>query len=162
MPLSCLRRTTGDGAFAVFGPARTSRAASTSAIWRRSSSISSISRRISAFSWSGSGRPSPVRAASSSCRRSLCSGLKSVMPCPASRPLMRFVCRIRSCNSIARSRHTRRRSSSSGVGGTTIAQTRGSPRVHASSVLRSVSPSIASVLARRRRLGTAMDAGSTT
>src|SRR5580704_3544402 len=95
MPLSCSRRTTGDGAFAALGPARTSRAASTSAIWRRSNSISSISRRISAFSWCGSGRPSPVRAASSSCRRSLCSGLKSLMPCPASRPLMRFVCRIR-------------------------------------------------------------------
>src|SRR5207253_5001222 len=39
--------------------------------------------------------------------------------------------RIRSCNSIARSRHTRRYSSSSGVGGTTIAQTRGSPRASA-------------------------------
>src|SRR5580692_7030389 len=40
--------------------------------------------------------------------------------------------------------------------------TRGSPRRQAISVRSSVSPSIASVLARRWRRGTAIDAGSTT
>ena len=48
------------------------------------------------------------------------------------------------------------------VGGTVMAQTRGSPRCQAISVRSSVSPSIASVLARRWRRGTAIDAGSTT
>jgi hypothetical protein len=63
-------------------------------------------------------------------------------------PAMRFVCRIRSCNSN-RALAAYPTTASSSVGGTTIAQTRGSPRVYASSVLKSVSPSIASVLARR-------------
>src|SRR5690349_21218294 len=36
---------------------------------------------------------------------------------------MRFVCRMRSRSSVARSRETRRRSSSLGVGGTVMAQT---------------------------------------
>jgi hypothetical protein len=49
-----------------------------------------------------------------------------------------------------------------GLGGTVIAQTRGSPRCQAINVRSSVSPSIASVLARRWRRGTAIDAGSTT
>src|SRR5438270_10761198 len=75
---------------------------------------------------------------------------------------MRFVCRMRSRSSVARSRETRRRSSSFGVGGTGRAQTRGSPRCQAISVRSSVSPSIASVLARRWRRGTAIDAGPTT
>jgi hypothetical protein len=48
------------------------------------------------------------------------------------------------------------------VGGTTISQTRGSPRFQASNVLSSVSPSIMSVFARHRRLDTATEAGSTT
>jgi hypothetical protein len=75
---------------------------------------------------------------------------------------MRFVCRIRSWTRLSRSRESRRPSSSSGLGGTTMAQTRGSPRFQAISVRRSVSPSIASVLARRWRRGAATDAGSTT
>src|SRR5262244_2798501 len=58
---------------------------------------------------------------------------------------MRFVCRMRSCSSFARSRVIRRRSSSLGLGGTVMAQTRGSPRCQAISVRSSVSPSIASV-----------------
>src|SRR6202030_2907096 len=62
----------------------------------------------------------------------------------------------------ARSRETRRQSSSLGLGGTVMAQTRGSPRCQSISVRSSVSPSIASVLARRWRRGTAIDAGSTT
>src|SRR6516164_984446 len=70
---------------------------------------------------------------------------------------MRFVCRMRSRSSMARSRETRRRSSSLGLGGTVMAQTRGSPRCQAISVRSSVSPSIASVLARRCRRGTAID-----
>jgi hypothetical protein len=53
----------------------------------------------------------------------------------------------------------RRLSSCSGVGGTTISQTRGSPRFQASNVLSSDSPSIPSVFARRRRLDTAMRNG---
>jgi hypothetical protein len=40
-----------------------------------------------------------------------------------------------------------------------MAQTRGSPRCQAISVRSSVSPSIASVLARRWRRGTAIDVG---
>ena len=76
--------------------------------------------------------------------------------------MIRFVCRVRSSSSVPRSRVRRRRSSSPGVGGTTMAQTRGSPRRQASSVLSSVSPSMASVFARRCRRGTAIDAGSTT
>src|ERR1700757_4928487 len=63
---------------------------------------------------------------------------------------------------MARSRERRRLSSCSGVGGTTISQTRGSPRFQASNVLSSVWPSIMSVFARRRRLDTAIEAGSTT
>src|SRR5215471_16902190 len=62
---------------------------------------------------------------------------------------MRFVCRMRSWSSFARSRVIRRRSSSLGLGGTVMAQTRGSPRCQAINVRSSVSPSIASVLARR-------------
>src|ERR1700720_3775367 len=69
---------------------------------------------------------------------------------------------MRSRSSVARSRGTRRQSSSLGLGGTVMAQTRGSPRCQAISVRRSVSPSIVSVLARRWRRGTAIDAGSTT
>src|SRR5947209_18088360 len=69
---------------------------------------------------------------------------------------------MRSRSSVARSREIRRRSSSLGLGGTVIAQTRGSPRCQAINVRSSVSPSIASVLARRWRRGTAIDAGSTT
>src|ERR1700737_1230120 len=67
---------------------------------------------------------------------------------------------MRSRSSVARSRETRRQSSSLGLGGTVMAQTRGSPRCQAISVRRSVSPSIASVLARRWRRGTAIDAGA--
>src|SRR3984893_12608892 len=69
---------------------------------------------------------------------------------------------MRSRSSVARSRKTRRQSSSLGLGGTVMAQTRGSPRCQAISVRSSVSPSIASVLARRWRRGTAIEAGSTT
>src|ERR1700731_2105035 len=69
---------------------------------------------------------------------------------------------MRSRSSVARSRETRRQSSSLGLGGTVMAQTRGSPRCQAISVRSSVSPSIASVLARRWRRGTEIDAGSTT
>src|SRR6267154_2295388 len=54
---------------------------------------------------------------------------------------------MRSRSSVARSRETRRQSSSLGLGGTVMAQTRGSPRFQAISVRSSVSPSIASVLA---------------
>ena len=70
--------------------------------------------------------------------------------------LMRLTCRTRSRSKMARSRDVRRRSSSSGEGGTTMAQTRGSPRRQASSVLSSVSPSMASVFARRCRRGTVL------
>src|SRR6516164_6604008 len=72
---------------------------------------------------------------------------------------MRLVCRTRSCSSFARSREIRRQSSSLGLGGTVIVQTRGSPRCQAINVRSSVSPSVASVLARRWRRGTAIDAG---
>src|ERR1700733_15561945 len=75
--------------------------------------------------------------------------------------LRRLTCRTRSRSKMACSREVRRWSSSSGVGGDTIAQTRGSPRFQARSVRNNVSPSIVSVLARRRRLGTAIDAAST-
>src|SRR5215813_15400824 len=47
---------------------------------------------------------------------------------------MRLVCRMRSCSSFARSRVIRRRSSSLGLGGTVMAQTRGSPRCQAINV----------------------------
>jgi hypothetical protein len=46
--------------------------------------------------------------------------------------------------------------------GPPMAHTRGSPRLQASNVRSSVSPSIASVFARRRRRGTAIEAASTT
>src|SRR5580704_3946500 len=58
-------------------------------------------------------------------------------------------------------RQRRRRSSSSGVGTLTIAHTRGSPRLYASSARTSASPSILSVFARRRRRDVAIEAGST-
>ena len=77
-------------------------------------------------------------------------------------PRIRLVCWIRSVMSVCRSRDSRRRSSSSGLGGTTIEQTRGSPRFQAISVRSSVSPSIRSLLALRLRRGTATEAGSTT
>ena len=75
---------------------------------------------------------------------------------------MRLVIAIRSRISTARSRTTRRRSSSCGFGGRTIEHTRGSPRRHASNVRSSVSPSMPSLLPRRRRRGTATEAASTT
>jgi hypothetical protein len=56
----------------------------------------------------------------------------------------------------------RRRSSSSRVGALTIAHTRGSPRLYASSARTSASPSILSVFVRRRRRDVAIEAGSTT
>ena len=49
-----------------------------------------------------------------------------------------------------------------GVGALTIAHTRGSPRLYASSARTSASPSILSVFARRRRRDVAIEAGSTT
>ena len=64
--------------------------------------------------------------------------------------------------STLRSRQRRRRSSSSGVGALTIIHTRGSPRLYASNARSSASPSILSVLARRRRRDVAIEAGSTT
>jgi hypothetical protein len=64
-------------------------------------------------------------------------------------------------SALARSREIRRWSSCSGDGVATIAQTRGSPRFQASRVRSKVSPSMASVFARRRRRGTAIDAAST-
>src|SRR4029077_2165239 len=75
---------------------------------------------------------------------------------------MRLTCLTRSAIRILRSRQSRRRSSSSGVGALTIAHTRGSPRLYASSVRSSASPSILSVFARRRRREGAIEAGSTT
>src|SRR3954469_21221312 len=84
------------------------------------------------------------------------------MPWPQSRPLIRFVCWMRSLSSVARSRVRRRRSSSSGLGGRTIEHTRRSPRAQAMRVRRSISPSIVSVLARRCRRLTAIEAGSAT
>jgi len=65
---------------------------------------------------------------------------------------MRFVCRMRPRSSVARSREIRRQSSSLGLGGTVMAQTRGSPRRHAISVRKSVSP------VDRIRLGASMTA----
>jgi hypothetical protein len=56
---------------------------------------------------------------------------------------------MRSLIKVLRSREIRLRSSSAGLGGTTIEQTRGSPRLKALRVRRSVSPSMMSVLARR-------------
>src|SRR4051794_14833099 len=85
-----------------------------------------------------------------------------MMPCPQSSPLIRLVCRTRSLSSVPRSRVRRRRSSSSGLGGRTIEQTHRSPRAQAISARTSFSPSIASVLARRCRRSTAIEAGSTT
>ena len=76
--------------------------------------------------------------------------------------MIRLTCLIRSLTRALRSRTTRRLSSSSGVGTRSIAQTRGSPRLWASKALTSVSPSIRSVFARRRRRETAIEAGSTT
>jgi hypothetical protein len=76
-----------------------------------------------------------------------------VIPCPKSRPFMRLTCRIRSFVRASRSRETRRRSSFSGVGALTIAHTLGSPRIYASRVRSSISPSIRSVLTRRARRG---------
>ena len=75
---------------------------------------------------------------------------------------MRLTCWTRSVISTLRSRQRRRRSSSSGVGALTIAHTRGSPRLYASSARSSASPSILSVFARRRRRDVAIEAGSTT
>ena len=75
---------------------------------------------------------------------------------------MRLTCWTRSAIRTLRSRQSRRRSSSSGVGALTIAHTRGSPRLYASSARTSASPSILSVFARRRRREVAIEAGSTT
>ena len=77
-------------------------------------------------------------------------------------PLTRLTCLTRSAISTLRSRQRRRRSSSSGVGAFTIAHTRGSPRLYASNARSRASPSILSVLARRRRRDVAIDDGSTT
>jgi transposase len=52
----------------------------------------------------------------------------------SSKPLIRLLSAVRSLISCARSRLMRRRSSSSGAGGTTIEHTRGSPRRHAANV----------------------------
>jgi hypothetical protein len=68
----------------------------------------------------------------------------------------------RSASTVLRSRQIRRRSSSWGVGGLTMARTRGSPRLYAKSVRTRVSRSIVSVLARRRRREVKIDAGSAT
>ena len=69
---------------------------------------------------------------------------------------------MRSLSSVPRSRVRRRRSSSSRLGARTMEQTRRSPRAQAISVRNSVSPSIASVLARRCLRLTAIEAASTT
>src|SRR3954447_17678763 len=69
---------------------------------------------------------------------------------------------MRSLSSVPRSRVSRRRSSSSGLGGRTLEQTRRSPRAQPISVGASFSPWIASFLARRGRRSTAIEAGSTT
>ena len=61
-------------------------------------------------------------------------------PCENSSPLTRLTCWTRSPISTLRSRQRRRRSSSSGVGGLIIAQTRGSPRLYASSARTNTSP----------------------
>lgn len=75
---------------------------------------------------------------------------------------MRLVRRVRSLTSVARSRVSRRRSSSATLGGLTIEHTRGSPRRQARSVRNSVWPSIVSLFARRLRRGIATEAASTT
>src|ERR1700688_3032898 len=84
------------------------------------------------------------------------------MPWENNSPLTRLTCLTRSAISTLRSRQRRRRSSSSGVGAFPIAHTRGSPRLYASSARSRASPSILSVLARRRRRDVAIDDGSTT
>src|SRR5580704_10506724 len=84
------------------------------------------------------------------------------MPWENNSPLTRLTCLTRSAISTLRSRQRRRRSSSSGVGAFTIAHTRGSPRLYASNARSRASPSILSVLARRRRRDVAIDDGSTT
>src|SRR5215207_7554161 len=89
-------------------------------------------------------------------------GSSSPIPWPNRSPLMRLTCRTRSAVRVSRSRLIRRRSSSWGVGAWTIAQTRGSPRLSASSARTRASPSIRSVFARRRRRDVAIEAGSTT
>jgi hypothetical protein len=76
--------------------------------------------------------------------------------------LIRLTCRIRSTISVLRSRQIRRRSSSCGVGARAIEHTRGSPRLNAINTRSNASPSILSVLARRRRRETAIEAASTT
>src|SRR5690348_2065558 len=77
-------------------------------------------------------------------------------------PLIRLTCLTRSPISVRRSRQTRRRSSSCGVGALAIEHTRGSPRLKAIRVRTRVSPSIRSVFARRRRREVRIEAGSTT
>jgi hypothetical protein len=76
--------------------------------------------------------------------------------------LIRFTCRVRSITSASRSRVNRRSSSSAGVGGRTIEQTRRPPRARSISVSSSFSTSIRSVFACRLRLFTAIEAASTT
>ena len=71
-------------------------------------------------------------------------------PWAKSSPLIRLTCLTRSPISVRRSRQTRRRSSSCGVGALAIEHTRGSPRLKAIRVRTRVSPSIRSVFARRR------------
>src|ERR1700683_3253178 len=66
-------------------------------------------------------------------------------PCVNRRPLIRLTCSTRSAIKVLRSRPSRRRSSSSTLGGLAIAQTLGSPRLKAISVRRSVLPSMRSV-----------------
>src|SRR5271163_3938991 len=55
-------------------------------------------------------------------------------PCVNRRPLIRLTCSTRSAIKVLRSRPSRRRSSSSTLGGLAIAQTLGSPRLKAISV----------------------------
>src|SRR5713101_400974 len=83
-------------------------------------------------------------------------------PWAKSSPLIRLTCCTRSPTSVLRSRQTRRRSSSRGVGALAMEQTRGSPRLKAIRVRTRVSPSIRSVFARRRRREVRIDAASTT
>jgi predicted ATPase/DNA-binding winged helix-turn-helix (wHTH) protein len=77
-------------------------------------------------------------------------------------PLIRLTCLTRSTTSVRRSRQTRRRSSSCGVGALVIEHTRGSPRLKAIRLRTRVSPSIRSVFARRRRREVRIEAASTT
>ena len=139
-----------------------SRSASTALICSISSSSRSSSRPIWTLRCIGKGRPSPVLSPSSRRRRSRRNGSYPDTPWENSKPLMRFTCLTRSAISTLRSRQISRRSSSSGAGALTIAHTRGSPRLYASSVRSSASPSILSVFARRRRREVAIEAGSTT